>query len=88
MGLTTMPIFYDKAALDASGVPSVVVDLPDSVRKAFGGTFAALIDRGARLVATVGGGKGLVVDNRGIPEAILLRNYSHTSFVGVTLLRQ
>ena len=89
LGITELPLFFDKATLDAAGVTTKIIDVPDGMKRLIGaklsGRLAAVLTRLAPLVK--GTTPGLLVDNRGIPETVLLR-HARTSPAGVSLLRR
>jgi hypothetical protein len=88
MGLTTLPLFYDKAALDAAGIPSKVFEVPGAVAKVLGRDATALVESAlTRVAVALEPTLGLMVDNGdAAPAAVLAAG--HAGPVGLTLIRK
>ena len=90
MGITSLPVFFDKASLDAAGIKSKVIKMPDGARRVMGDTLANWAETAATRVAQVFDGEptlGLLVDNSDVSPSELMR-HSYAGPVGITLLRK
>lgn len=85
MGLTTVPLFYDKAVLDAAGVPTKIFEVPEGARRVLGKDVTEAFERfAARAAEPV---LGLMIDNAQVaPELVM--GAARASPVGVTLIRK
>jgi hypothetical protein len=79
MGITTVPFFFDKAGLDADGIPNATFEVPDAAAK--------LVHRFSKFLTGEETTLGLMVDNANVyPEAVM--RHSYAAPVGVTLFRK
>jgi len=90
MGLTELPLFYDKAELDQAGIPSQVFELPEQARQLLGPKLTRGVEAvAAHVLSAVAADKptGLMVDNADVsPEALM--SHAKAGPVGLTLLRR
>jgi len=90
MGLTELPLFYDKAELDQAGIPSQVFELPEQARQLLGPKLTHDVEALATHVLSVFAADkptGLMVDNASVsPEALM--SHAKAGPVGLTLLRR
>lgn len=89
MGLSIVPLFYDKASLDTAGIPNKIIELPEGARTLLGVRLSRLVETAASHVRAIfdQAASGLVVDNHGIPGAQLMR-HALPGPVGLNLFRQ
>ena len=95
MGITVTPLFYDKAALDAVGIPNATFQVPHAAAQVLGPKASALMSHAlAHLAATAAAildgeapTTGLMVQNELVKaEAVMARSYAAP--VGLTYLRK
>jgi hypothetical protein len=89
MGLTTLPVFYDRQALADAGITAKVIEVPQGVRRVVGAHVAGMAEAlAARAVAALGESvPGLLVHNETTPAAQLM-SYGLAGPLGLTLLRK
>lgn len=90
MGLTFLPQFYDRTALDALAVPYKIFDMPEDARSFLGAKISNFVESVVTRVALAldeEANKGLLIDNTKVSDATL-SSASHAGPVGYTLLRK
>lgn len=90
-GLQFAPLMFDKRLLDAAGIPSDVVVIPESLRKIVGKSFAQILGEIASFVVeTVSdeeSTKVLMIDNTAHKASEVLQ-YAQPSSLGFTIYRE
>lgn len=90
MGLTVLPVFYDKALLDQAGIPTKIFTMPESARRILGvDASKALVGTAERVVSWLGAEErfGLMIDNAAVDPRALM-HFSFGSPAGLTMLRR
>jgi hypothetical protein len=90
MGLTVLPVFFDRQALTDAGIAAKIIEIPEGVRGVVGTRAAAMLEGAATWLARLGDDEvptGLYVHNEDVAPAALMR-HSLAGPVGVTLLRK
>jgi hypothetical protein len=91
VGLHINPLLYDKVKLDAAGIPSSVVLIPEGLKRFMGGSASKFIEslatKAVRLVSDDEENKLLFIDNTGVEASKLLEN-TKPYWAGMTLFRK
>jgi hypothetical protein len=96
MGITELPVFFDRPALDAAGIETLVVEMPETLARAAKRVARFALGEG-RLAAWLGAARdgdgddeprlALIIRNEAVDGRALMR-HSKAGPVGLTLLRK
>ena len=87
MGMTTLKMMYNKPGLDAAGIPTEIVEIPDEAEEFMGKPLTRWVQSVAYSFVKMTGQTRLVIDNRDVPAHQILKE-SAVAPAGLTLIRE